>query len=101
MYSENASLQFLDSVQQSQRLAFLAELARALEAAVELETTNPGFSIEIRANGKVDIVIWHAWKRRALWSQVQAGHERGLFHVIRPRNFAELGKPPEKVEGDV
>jgi hypothetical protein len=101
MYSESASLEFFDSVQQSERLAFLAELARALEAAVGLDTKNPGFSIDVRANGKVDVVIWHAWKRRALWSQVQAGHGRELFRVVRPKEFAEFGGPGKKVEGDV
>ena len=102
MYIDRATIQFFDSVKQSDRLAFLSDLAQALEHAVAPRSTNPGFSIDVRADGKVDIVIWHAWKSRALWSQVQAGHGRGLFSVVRPKNFAELGTASnEKREGDV
>jgi hypothetical protein len=95
MYNERFRLEFLETVPLSARFRLLAELASHLEQAGPLSEHSPGFSIEIKSNGRLKVDIWHPEKRDALFSQLRAGEEMKLLRVTDPKGFSGWSKGGE------
>lgn len=99
MYTERAKFEFYESIPQSERLEFLARLARTLEEATsEPPTSNPGFSIDVKSSGKVCIDIWHPWKRDALWLEVRSGFVKRLYRITSAPSI--VTEPTKNANGD-
>ena len=90
MYTERAIIKFHDLIPQSDRFAFLSQLAGALESVRhERPTPNPGFSIDADSSGKTIIVIWHPIKRNQLFSELRRGFEEHFYEILSPAGIVE------------
>jgi hypothetical protein len=79
MYNQRAKFEFLEETPQSERLRFLTELARCLEAEGKKSEISPGFSIELKPNGHAKVDVWQPGKWDALAHQLDAAAQRKLL----------------------
>ena len=84
MYAERVNLKFLDTVQQSEQMSFLAEISHALEIT---PSKCSNFTVDVNSNRKVEIVIWNPSLRHTFWSYIVRGYSKKLFEVTYPKDF--------------